>query len=153
MSSQSSKVVLLNFALPVISLSPLLLLIELHPGTPCPRWLVECLKLSGDDSLRVGPVRAHDTRSLSTSWALYSGAPLEQILKAAFWSNSNYTFIACYLKDVIAYMRLPSRRPLWVSRARAIRVPHRFPWIPQFLSKVIIPPALFILGGLCHSAQ
>ena len=62
------------------------------------RWLVEYIKLSGDDSLRVGPVRAHDTRSLSTTWALFIGAPLEQILTA----NSN-TFIACYLKDVIAH--------------------------------------------------
>ena len=70
------------------------------------RWLVECIKLSGEDSLRVGPVRAHDTRSLSIPPGLSSMELLwsknQQIFKAAFWSNSN-TFIACYLKDVIAH--------------------------------------------------
>ena len=37
------------------------------------RWLMECIKLSGEDSLRIGPVRAHVTRLLSTSWALFNG--------------------------------------------------------------------------------
>ena len=66
------------------------------------RWLVECIKLAGDDVLQVGPIRAHDTRALSTSWALFNGASIEQIQKAAFWSNPN-SFISCYLKDVVAH--------------------------------------------------
>ena len=118
--------VLLSFALPLISLSPLLLLIELHPGTTFSRWLVECIKLSWDDFLRVGPVRTHDTRSLSTSWALFNGAPLEQILKATFWSNSNI-----FILRMSSPMKPLSRLRLWVSRARALRVPCRFPSVPQ----------------------
>ena len=46
-------------------------------------------------------VRAHDTRALSTSWALFNGASVADIVKAAYWSNSN-TFVACYLKDVVS---------------------------------------------------
>ena len=89
------------------------------------RRLVECIKLSGEDSLLDGPVQTHDSRSLSTSWALLNGAPLEQILKAAFWCNSN-TFIACFLR-MSSLMKPFSRRPLWAFRARALRVPRRFP--------------------------
>ena len=66
------------------------------------RWLIECIKLTGDEVLQAGSIRAHDTRSLSTSWALFNGATIEQIQKAAFWSNSN-SFISCYLKDVVSH--------------------------------------------------
>ena len=39
-------------------------------------------------------------------------------------------------------------RPLWVSRARALRVPRRFPWVPQFLSKDIFSSSPFIWGSV-----
>ena len=51
-------------------------------------------------ALATGPIRAHDTRSVSTSWALFNGVSVERIQKAAFWANPN-SFISCYLKDVI----------------------------------------------------
>ena len=124
----------LSFTFPLISFSPRLLLTELPPETLSPEEV----------SLLVGPVRAHDSRSLNTSWALFYRACLEQILKAAFWSNS-FTFIACYLKDVFAHEASFTSASLGVSGS-ALRVLLQFPWVPQFLSKVIFTSSPFILG-------
>ena len=66
------------------------------------RWLTDCISLAGSDALSVGPFSAHQTRALSSSWALFNGASIDSILQAAFWSNPN-SFIACYLKDVVAH--------------------------------------------------
>ena len=66
------------------------------------RWLIECIKLAGGGVFQRGPIRAHDTRALSTSWALFNGASIEQVQKAAFWANPN-SFITCYLKDVVVH--------------------------------------------------
>lgn len=63
------------------------------------RWLVEGIKSAGDVALLSDRVRAHDTRSISSSWALFNGASLSEIQKAAYWSSPN-SFISCYLKDV-----------------------------------------------------
>ena len=63
-------------------------------------WLVECIKMAGADAILADRVRAHDTRSVSSSWALLNGASLVDIQRAAFWSNPN-SFISCYLKDVL----------------------------------------------------
>jgi len=65
------------------------------------KWLVECIKMAGPEAIFADKVRAHDTRALSTSWALFNGASVADIVKAAYWSNSN-TFVACYLKDVVS---------------------------------------------------
>ena len=56
--------------------------------------------LAGDNVLLVGPSGLM-IRALSTSWALFNGATIEQIQKAAFSSNTN-SFIPCYFKDVVA---------------------------------------------------
>ena len=64
-------------------------------------WLVQCIKAAGDEALLSTRVRAHDTRAIGTSWALFHGASFPEIQKAAFWSNPN-SFFSCYLKDVIA---------------------------------------------------
>ena len=40
------------------------------------RWLVECISMAGPDALVSGRFRAHDTRSVSSSWALFTTAPL-----------------------------------------------------------------------------
>ena len=45
--------------------------------------------------------KAHDTRSLATSWALLQGVDLKQIMRAAFWSTET-TFTSFYLKDVLS---------------------------------------------------
>ncbi|KAK6192565.1 hypothetical protein SNE40_004013 [Patella caerulea] len=64
------------------------------------RWIVSLLKYVYKTRGRDLPVvRAHDTRKMSTSWALFNGAPLEDILKAAHWASDN-TFTTFYLKDV-----------------------------------------------------
>ncbi|XP_038072759.1 uncharacterized protein LOC119741137 [Patiria miniata] len=47
-----------------------------------------------------GPIRAHEVRGVSTSWACFKGVPLGDIVKAACWKNPN-TFFECYLKDVL----------------------------------------------------
>ena len=64
------------------------------------RWLVECIEMAGTDAILADRVRAHDTRSVSSSWALFNGASLKVIQQAAFWFNSN-SFTSCYLKDVV----------------------------------------------------
>ena len=62
----------------------LLLLIEPLPKTRFLVGFVECIKLSGGETLLVGHVRAHDTRVLRTSWPLFNGASTEQILRQSF---------------------------------------------------------------------
>ena len=57
--------------------------------------------MAGPEAIFADKVRAHDTRALSTSWALFNDASVADIIKAAYWSNSN-TFVACYLKDVVS---------------------------------------------------
>ena len=57
--------------------------------------------MAGPEALISGRFRAHDTRSVSSSWALLNGASLKDIQQAAYWSSPN-TFISCYLKDVLA---------------------------------------------------
>ena len=64
------------------------------------RWLVECISMAGPEAVISGKVRAHDTRSVSSSWALFNGASLKDIQQAAYWSSPN-SFISCYLKDVL----------------------------------------------------
>ena len=65
------------------------------------RWIVEAIKSAGSEALVSANPRAHDTHGLSTSWALFNGASINQIQKAAYWSNVN-SFISCYLRDVVA---------------------------------------------------
>ena len=57
--------------------------------------------MAGPEALVSGRLRAHDTRSVSSSWALFNGASLKDIQQAAYWSSPN-TLILCYLKDVLA---------------------------------------------------
>ena len=67
------------------------------------RWSVDAIHVAGPENL-VSGVRplAHDTRSVSTSWALtFHGVALDDICKEAFWSLPS-SFIAFYLKDVPA---------------------------------------------------
>ena len=65
------------------------------------RWLVEAISSAGSVALVTATSRAHDTRGLSTSWALFNGASVDQITQAAYWSNPN-SFITCYLRDVVS---------------------------------------------------
>jgi hypothetical protein len=47
----------------------------------------------------LGNVRAHDTRRCSTSWALFKGASIQEIIQTAHWAFDT-TFTSFYLKDV-----------------------------------------------------
>ncbi|VDH93661.1 Hypothetical predicted protein [Mytilus galloprovincialis] len=65
------------------------------------RWIVNTVKYAYEhaDTDTLQFVRAHDTRKLSTSWALFNGLSSQEILRAAHWSNET-TFTSYYLKDV-----------------------------------------------------
>ena len=66
------------------------------------RWIVTAIRTAladwphGHDT----PVRAHDVRAASTSWAFFKGVPVADIVQAASWKSAN-TFSDCYLKDVV----------------------------------------------------
>lgn len=65
------------------------------------RWIVSMVRFAYEnvelETLKL--VRAHDTRRLSTSWALFCGVSADEILRAAHWSSET-TFTSFYLKDV-----------------------------------------------------
>lgn len=65
------------------------------------RWVVQAIALAYD-SAGVPPPRgvvAHSTRGMATSWALFKGAPLEDICAAAGWASSG-TFARFYRLNV-----------------------------------------------------
>jgi hypothetical protein len=48
------------------------------------RWIVSLIKwVYQDTSKHLSTVRAHDTRKLATSWALFNGASITEIIRAA----------------------------------------------------------------------
>ena len=59
-------------------------------------WIVKTIKMSYDN---LEGVRAHDVRSLSTSWALFKSVPVNEIMEAASW-KAETTFTSFYLKDM-----------------------------------------------------
>lgn len=66
------------------------------------RWIVSTVKtayaIAGDGDFSLA--RAHDTRSLATSWALFQGVKLQEIMRAAFWAAET-TFTSFYMRDVM----------------------------------------------------
>ena len=73
-------------------------------NTPSPqtisKWIVNTIKTCYElEGKQLQTVRAHSTRSLSSSWALYSGVAMDRILQAVDWSKDT-TFVKFYLKDV-----------------------------------------------------
>ena len=44
-------------------------------------------------------MKAHSTRAVGPSWALYNGASMRSILEAADWTKDS-TFIQFYLRNV-----------------------------------------------------
>ena len=66
------------------------------------KWLVaviECAYKEQKKSLDSKRLRAHSTRSVSSSWALFKGASMKSILEAGDWSRQS-TFTRFYLKNV-----------------------------------------------------
>ena len=65
------------------------------------KWIVMAIKSAYQEMGKDldGKIRAHSTRSISTSWALFNGAAMKSILEAADWSRQS-TFTRFYLKNV-----------------------------------------------------
>ena len=65
------------------------------------KWIVLAIKSAYQEMGKDldGKIRAHSTRSISTSWALFNGAAMKSILEAADWSRQS-TFTRFYLKNV-----------------------------------------------------
>ncbi|XP_067221487.1 uncharacterized protein [Chanodichthys erythropterus] len=66
-------------------------------------WIVEAISLAYSSKGLVSPpgLRAHSTRGMSTSWALFKGVTIQDICEAASWS-SPHTFARFYKLDVTA---------------------------------------------------
>ena len=66
------------------------------------RWIVEVIKLAYDKASDADftLAKAHDTRSVSASWALFKGVAAQDILEAASWKVES-TFTAYYVRDVL----------------------------------------------------
>jgi len=67
------------------------------------RWIVDTVKLAYGKASEADfkLARAHDTRALSTSWALFQGVQLQEVMNAAFWAAES-TFTSFYLRDVFS---------------------------------------------------
>ena len=65
------------------------------------QWLVEAIQLAYSAAGVLPPVglRAHSTRSISASWALYKGVSIQDVCTAASWSSPS-TFARFYNLDV-----------------------------------------------------
>ena len=64
------------------------------------RWIVDAISAAGEAALLTDArPKAHDTRGIGTSWALFQGVHLDDILRAAFWRSAN-SFTSFYLKDI-----------------------------------------------------
>ena len=84
-----------------------LFVITKEPFSPASRdtiskWIVAAIQAAGSEALAPGMApHAHYTRSVSTSWALFSGVSVEEIHRAAYWRSPN-SFISFYLRDIPA---------------------------------------------------
>ena len=67
------------------------------------QWIVEAIALAYTSQGLQAPtgLRAHSTRGLATSWALFKGVSIQDIYAAASWS-SPLTFVRFYRLDVSA---------------------------------------------------
>ncbi|MCG7874955.1 MAG: hypothetical protein N0C90_01330 [Candidatus Thiodiazotropha endolucinida] len=60
-------------------------------------WIVGVIRLAYEDSEM--NVKAHSTRAIGPSWALFKGAALTSILEAADWSSAE-TFKRFYYREL-----------------------------------------------------
>ena len=59
-------------------------------------WIVKTIQMAYDEEKNV---KAHSTRSIGPSWALFKGASMSSILETADWARET-TFTKFYLKNV-----------------------------------------------------
>ena len=78
--------------------------------TTMARWISEAIVSPVTDN-RGSKSQAHETRSVSTSWAHLLGVSIPDIMEAACWKNPT-TFTSCYLKDVVQAEGLVGRKVL-----------------------------------------
>ena len=67
-------------------------IIEPHRQAPLStlsRWIVETISFNPSSLTGPGTPQAHDVRGVAASWALFQGAPLDDILQSAVWKNPN----------------------------------------------------------------
>ena len=66
-------------------------------------WIKKAVKLAYQSSTtevqQISGVRAHDVRSLASSWALLRNVSIDEVLEACSWKAHN-TFTQYYLKDL-----------------------------------------------------
>lgn len=66
-------------------------------------WISSVIRLAYKNlssvKLSMLKIRAHELRALSTSWAYFNKTPMEDIIRAAVWSN-NSVFAKFYLRDL-----------------------------------------------------
>lgn len=75
----------------------------------------------GTRELNQVSVNAHEVRALASSWAWSNKVPLDDVVKAGFWSSEN-SFIKFYLRDVsVLASSLANLGP--VVAAQAVVVP------------------------------
>lgn len=79
-----------------------------HKGKPITKqrlshWIVEAITLAYSSKGLESPVglRAHSTRGMATSWALFKGVSIQKVCAAACWSSPT-TFMRFYRLDVTA---------------------------------------------------
>lgn len=67
------------------------------------RWIVEAIRFAYDSASTkdFDNFHAHDTRSISTSWALFQGVSIQDILEAASWKAES-TFSSFYVRDMVS---------------------------------------------------
>lgn len=64
------------------------------------RWIVQTIKFAYQAvGLALTSVNAHEVRALASSWAWFNKIPLQEVVKASFWSSEN-SFIRFYLRDI-----------------------------------------------------
>ena len=86
--------------------------------TTIARWLSEAIQCPS--AHQGSKSQAHETRSVSTSWAHMLGVPISEIMKAACWKNPS-TFTSCYLKDVLQTEGRMGRHVLQATARSAAR--------------------------------
>ncbi|VDI49919.1 Hypothetical predicted protein [Mytilus galloprovincialis] len=89
-------------------------------------WICKTIQLaysfSNEELLNSMHIKAHDVRAISTSWALFNNASLEEVLSAGFWRTEN-SFISHYLQSLATQAQsLYSLGPL-VSAQRVVFPP------------------------------
>lgn len=61
------------------------------------KWIVKTVQMAYEGSCL--NVKAHSTRAIAPSWAMYNGASMKSIMEAADWSAQS-TFTRFYLGNV-----------------------------------------------------